>query len=80
MKPDVQTIARLLRIDLADPLVRQRAWQRQHVFHAIARECEAEGNVAMAHCLRRIIQQATAAEPDLLSLALLAGANAEDHS
>lgn len=80
---DIQNlIQKTLGIDLTDPIVRQRAWQRLRVFRELAEECERDGSEEMANTLRRICQRAITAhdEEALLCLAILAGPPSEESS
>lgn len=69
---DVEALRHHMGIDLNDPVVRQRAWQRLHVFRALIAECEADRSMATAETLRRICRQAIF-DQDAASLAILAG-------
>lgn len=77
----IATIRRLFRIDLDDPMVRERAWRRILLFRNLADQLERDGNRQMAQTLRRIYHHALSSDKDehaLLCLAMLAGLG-EDH-
>lgn len=74
---DVEALRRFLGIDLNDPLVRQRAWQRLHVFRDVIAECEADRSMETAAWLRRICRQAIF-DQDATCLAILAGPDATE--
>lgn len=64
-----------LGVDLDDKEIQQRAWRRIRVFNEIAAECDADRPHG-GDWIRHICHKATAAEPDLVSLAILAGPSA----
>lgn len=79
MASDCDLIFRYCGIDIADPTVRQRAWQRIQVFRTIIAECEEDDNPTTAAWLRGIVWKAVI-EQDAVCLAILAGLNRTDAS
>ena len=70
-------IQQYLGIDVADPAIRRRAWQRLQVFREVIAECEADGNHDTAEFLSRIFRQAML-DQDAIAIALVAGPNVID--
>lgn len=69
-------IQQYLGIDVADPVIRRRAWQRLQVFREMIAECESDGAQDTADFLRRICRQAVL-DQDAACLAILAGPNVD---